>query len=60
MVGKCREEGSVSSILSDDEIFEQLVIVSRGLLVDWLIQKNKFDMNEKSETAFGLMLKGLS
>ncbi|MDR1482800.1 MAG: TetR/AcrR family transcriptional regulator [Synergistaceae bacterium] len=60
MVGKCREEGSISSTLSDDEIFEQFVIISRGLLVDWLVRRGEFEMVVKSAVAFDIMLRGLS
>ncbi|MDR3355144.1 MAG: hypothetical protein LBO21_08905 [Synergistaceae bacterium] len=59
MLAQCREEGSITSILSDDEIFGQFVVVSRGLLVDWLIRLGEFDMKTMSERSFEIMLNGL-
>jgi AcrR family transcriptional regulator len=59
MLARCRTEGSITSTLSDGEIFEQFVVVSRGLFVEWLIRLGDFDMKAMSEQSFEIMLNGL-
>jgi AcrR family transcriptional regulator len=59
LLRQCRKEGSISSPLSEDDIFDQFVVISRGLMVDWLLRRGAFEMKTMSETAFDIFLRGL-
>ena len=60
LLRQCRKEGSISSPLSEDDIFNQFVVISRGLLVEWLLRHGIFEMKTMSEMAFDILLQGLN
>ena len=59
LIRACRAEGSITTDLSDDQIFELLIVTSRGLFVEWLLRQESFDMRETTTRAVGVLLRGL-
>ena len=59
LIDMCREEGSISPELTDEELIRLLTYISRGLLVDWLLKEGKQDMKEQSRLVADHLLEGL-
>jgi TetR/AcrR family fatty acid metabolism transcriptional regulator len=59
LVRGCQEEGSIARTYDEDEIVHDLVILHRGILFEWRIDEEKFDLQEKGRSLGEIFLRGL-
>lgn len=56
----CREKGEMPEGNGEARIISVLTQVSRGLLVDWMLQKQSFDIEEQARFLLHIVMKGLA
>jgi AcrR family transcriptional regulator len=59
LVHGCLEEGSIAEKYDEDEIVHDLVILHRGILFEWRIDEEAFDIEEKGRALGEILLHGL-
>ena len=59
LVTACQAEGSLSEQYSVAQIVEMLVALHRGMLFEWRIYENEFDLVERGKTMAAALLRGL-
>ena len=58
LIDAAKEEGHLQN-MDNDELRRYCMMISRGLLVEWIISYRDFDILEKSRVLFAASLKGL-
>lgn len=59
LIEDCKAEGSIRSDLSTDEVLRELVVLHRGLLFQWRIEEEGFDLAEVGRAMAGQLLAGM-
>ncbi|MGN1383493.1 MAG: TetR/AcrR family transcriptional regulator [Eubacterium sp.] len=59
LVRGCQKEGSIAMNYDEDEIVHDLVILHRGILFEWRIDEESFDLKEKGRCLGEIFLRGL-
>ena len=60
LVELCRTEGSIDSAHATDEVVEMLVTLHRGMLMEWRIYEQGFDIVQRGQAMAELLLRGLA
>lgn len=60
LVERCRQEGSIGADYDTDEVVEQLVVLHRGMLFDWRIYQENFDVAQRGRKMAEILLQGLA
>lgn len=58
LVNACKSEGSIGDEYNTDDIVEQLVVLHRGMLFEWRIYEQSFDIISRGREMASVMLKG--
>lgn len=58
LVGTCQNEGSISADYDADDIVEQLVVLHRGMLFEWRIYEQSFDLAARGRQMAEVLLRG--
>lgn len=56
LINKCKEEGSLDIFCSNEDIKRRIIILARGLLLDWLFSGHAFDIERESDYMMSLLL----
>jgi len=56
LIKECRSEGSIRSSLSNEEIVHQIIYASRGLIIEWIVCGEGFDLHGHSRIMIKLLL----
>jgi len=59
IVSAGRESGWLSKTHQTDEINDHLMIIARGLLFDWVLEKGEYDLTARFEKELVIALRGL-
>ena len=59
LVAACQAEGSISTAYSVAEVVEMLVTLHRGMLFEWRIYEEKFDLVQRGRKMAAALLRGL-
>lgn len=59
LLSKCVEEGSISSYVDLDELVHRLVVIHRGLLIEWRIDEGAFDLQKEGRQIVEAIIRGL-
>ena len=59
VVAACQAEGSISTAYSVAEVVEMLVTLHRGMLFEWRIYEEKFDLVQRGRKMADALLRGL-
>ena len=59
LVAACQVEGSISTAYSVAEVVEMLVTLHRGMLFEWRIYEEKFDLVQRGRKMAAALLRGL-
>jgi AcrR family transcriptional regulator len=59
LVRGCQKEGSIAETYDEDELVHDLVILHRGILFEWRIDEEGFDLREKGRSLGEIFLRGL-
>lgn len=59
LVAACQAEGSISTAYSVAEVVEMMVTLHRGMLFEWRIYEEKFDLVQRGRKMAAALLKGL-
>lgn len=60
LVELCQHEGSIDAARSVDEIVEDLVVLHRGMLIEWRIYEGNFDIVSRGRRMAAILLDGLN
>ena len=60
LIRLCQEKGELPQDSEAERIISVLTQVSRGLLVDWMLQKQSFDIEEQARILIHIVLQGLA
>ena len=58
LVCACQSEGSISTDYDADDIVEQLVVLHRGMLFEWRIYEQSFDLITRGRDMANILLRG--
>ncbi len=58
LVCACQSEGSISTDYDADDIVEQLVVLHRGMLFEWRIYEQSFDLIARGRDMANILLRG--
>lgn len=58
LVCACQNEGSISTDYDADDIVEQLVVLHRGMLFEWRIYEQSFDLIARGRDMANVLLRG--
>lgn len=58
LVCACQSEGSISTDYDADDIVEQLVVLHRGMLFEWRIYEQSFDLIARGRDMANVLLRG--
>lgn len=58
LVCACQNEGSISADYDADDIVEQLVVLHRGMLFEWRIYEQSFDLIARGRDMANILLRG--
>ena len=58
LVTVCQSEGSIAAEYDPDEIVEQLVVLHRGMLFEWRIYEQSFDVAARGRDMASVLLRG--
>lgn len=58
LVCACQNEGSISADYDADDIVEQLVVLHRGMLFEWRIYEQSFDLTARGRQMAEVLLRG--
>lgn len=58
LVCACQNEGSIGDAYDPDEIVEQLVVLHRGMLFEWRIYEQSFDLIARGRDMANVLLRG--
>lgn len=58
LVCACQSEGSISTDYDADDIVEQLVVLHRGMLFEWRIYEQSFDLITRGRDMTNILLRG--
>lgn len=56
LINKCKDEGSIDPTASNEDIKRRIIILSRGLLLDWLFSGHSFDLESESNYMMSLLM----
>lgn len=56
LIGKAKEENLLIDNLTEEDLLSYITIVIRGIIIDWSIGKNSYDVQEKSLLLINLLL----
>lgn len=60
LIRLCQEKGELPQDSEAERIISVLTQVSRGLLVDWMLQKQSFDIEDQARILIHIVLQGLA
>lgn len=55
----CRQKGLITEDLSDEDVIEMLTQVSRGLLVNWMINNKESDIYKQAQKLINAVIEGI-
>lgn len=58
LVCACQNEGSISAAYDADDVVEQLVVLHRGILLEWRIYEQSFDLALRGRQMAEVLLRG--
>lgn len=59
-INKCKEEGSIAESFDNEDIKRRIIILSRGLMLDWMLSGHAFELVSESEYMMMLLLNSLA
>ncbi len=59
LVELCKQEGSIAAFHDTEAVVEQLVTIHRGMIFEWRIYENQFDVAARGKALGAVYLRGL-